>query len=430
MSALQRIGEMLVSRNIITQKQLEEALLLQKQTGEKLGNILTSLGYVTEEVLLSFLSRQQGLEFIYIREYELSEDVIKRVPQMFMEKHNVLPLEYDEKTRTLTVAVPDPFNLFVVEDLKLATGYNIKPVIALPTEIKENINKLMVKEDSQEVQKMLDEISTDANIQVESLTESDDALHLAEEEPIVKLTNNIIITAVRKKTSDIHLEPFEKKCRLRYRIDGVAQEESFFPHKIYNSVIARLKIMSKLDVTETRKPQDGRIKMLIDRREIDFRVSVLPVVYGEKAVLRILDSTALSLDLSKLGFDKNSMEIITRAINFPFGLILITGPTGSGKSTTLYSCLATLNRPEINILTIEDPVEYILPGITQVNVNPDVGLTFASGLRSFLRQAPDVILVGEIRDSETAKIAVQAALTGHMVFSTLHTNDAPSAVTR
>lgn len=430
MSSVQRIGEMLVSKKIITQEQLNEALVLQKQTGEKLGNILVSLGYVTEEVLLSLLAKQQGLEFVYIKEYDLSDDVIKRVPQMFMEKHNVLPLEYDEKTKTLTVAISDPFNLFIIEDLKLATGYNIKPKIASPTEIREYISKVIIKENSQEIQKFFDEEAYKTNIQVESLTESDDVLRLAEEEPIVKLVNNIIITAVRKKASDIHLEPFETKCRLRYRIDGVAHEETSFPHKIYNSMIARLKIMSKLDVTETRKPQDGRIKMLIDNREIDFRVSILPVVYGEKAVLRILDSTALSLDLSKLGFEQQSLEKILRAINFPFGLILVTGPTGSGKSTTLYSCLSTINRPEINILTIEDPVEYILPGITQVNVNPEVGLTFASGLRSFLRQAPDVILVGEIRDSETANIAVQAALTGHLVFSTLHTNDAPSAVTR
>ena len=293
------------------------------------------------------------------------------------------------------------------------------------------INKYILKQESETVDKVMGELEKlESTIEVEHVGETADATKLAEEEPIVKLTNNIIITAVRKRASDIHLEPFERKARLRYRIDGVTHEETFFQHDVYNAIIARIKIMSKLDVTETRKPQDGRIKMLIDNREIDFRVSILPVIYGEKAVLRILDSSALCLDLSKLGFEPETLELFMKAIRLPFGLILITGPTGSGKSTTLYSALSTLNRPEVNIMTIEDPVEYLLPGITQVNVNPEVGLTFASGLRAFLRQAPDIILVGEIRDSETARIAIQAALTGQLVFSTLHTNDAPSAVTR
>jgi type IV pilus assembly protein PilB len=320
--------------------------------------------------------------------------------------------------------------MFVIDDLKIMTGFNIKPVIATLKDIKENIDKLLAEKKPEEIEEFLEGLENETKIEVEEFQESKDALKLAEEEPIVKLANNIIISAVKAKASDIHLEPFEKKCRLRYRIDGVAREKAFFAHTIYNSLIARIKIMSKLDITETRKPQDGRIKMIIDKREIDFRVSVLPVVYGEKTVLRVLDSTALNLDLSKLGFEEESLEKFNRAINYPFGLILITGPTGSGKSTTLYSALSTLNRPEINIMTIEDPVEYLLPGITQVNVNPEVGLTFATGLRAFLRQSPDIILVGETRDSETAKTAIQAALTGHLVFSTLHTNDAPSSVTR
>ncbi len=428
---MQKLGEMLVSTKIITKEQLEEALTIQKQSNEKLGQILVNLGYITEDVLLSFLSRQQGLEFVYVSEYNISKEMLNYIPRSFMEKNNLLPLEYDKKSNTLTVAIPDPFNLFIVEDLKIATGYNIKPVVASPNEIKENIKKLLLQEEP-EIEKFVEKIASEekTKIEVETFSEDETSLKLAEEEPIIKLTNNIIVTAVRKKASDIHLEPFEKKCRLRYRIDGVTHEEAFFPHRVYNSIIARIKIMSKLDVTETRKPQDGRIKMVVDNREIDFRVSVVPVVYGEKCVLRILDSSALCLDLAKLGFEEDTLEMFKRAINSPFGLILITGPTGSGKSTTLYSAISTLNRPEINIMTIEDPVEYIIPGITQVNVNPDVGLTFASGLRAFLRQAPDIILVGEIRDTETAKIAVQAALTGQLVFSTLHTNDAPSAVTR
>ncbi|MCS7151865.1 MAG: type IV-A pilus assembly ATPase PilB [Endomicrobia bacterium] len=428
---MQRLGDMLIAAKIITPKQLEEALTLQKQTGEKLGSILVNLGYITEEVLLSFLARQKGFEFVYLSEYEIEESVINLLPRTFIEKHNVFPVSFDKKSNTLVVAIPDPFNIFVLDDLKLSTGFNIKPVIATPNDIKQMVNKFLLKEETTEIDKTISELEkVQANIEVEHISGAVDTAKLAEEEPIVKLANNIIITAVRKKASDIHLEPFEKKCRLRYRIDGVAREETFFPHDVYNAIIARIKIMSKLDVTETRKPQDGRIKMLIDNREIDFRVSILPVVYGEKAVLRILDSSALCLDLEKLGFEPEVLQLFLKTIRLPYGLILITGPTGSGKSTTLYSALATLNRPEVNIMTIEDPVEYILQGITQVNVNPEVGLTFATGLRAFLRQAPDIILVGEIRDTETAKIAVQAALTGQLVFSTLHTNDAPSAVTR
>lgn len=428
---MQKLGDMLISANIITQKQLEEALTLQKQTGEKLGQTLINLGYITEDVLLSFLARQQKLDFVYISELDIDESIINMLPRTFIEKNNVFPISFDKKTNTLTVAIPDPYNLFIIDDIKLSTGFNVKPVVASPREIKENIKKYLLKEETEQVEKDISELEKlDTSIEVESVPSTIEVKELAEEEPIIKLANNIIITAVRKKASDIHLEPFEKKCRLRYRIDGVAQEEATFQHNVYNALIARIKIMSKLDVTETRKPQDGRIKMRIDEREIDFRVSILPVVYGEKAVLRILDSSALCLDLEKLGFETEQLEIFLRAIRSPFGLILITGPTGSGKSTTLYSALSTLNRPEVNILTIEDPVEYLIEGITQVNVNPEVGLTFASGLRAFLRQAPDIILVGEIRDTETARIAIQAALTGQLVFSTLHTNDAPSAVTR
>jgi len=428
---VKKLGEMLINAGIINEQQLQEALILSKQTGEKLGYILVNLGYVSEDILLSFLAKQQGLDFVYLSEFNIDENIIKLLPKTFIEKHNVLPLCFDKKTNTLTVAISDPFNMFIIDDIKISTGYNVKPVIASPKDIKENINKIFLKEQPETIEKVLSELDTlKSDIEIEQVSDTTTTLRLAEEEPIVKLTNNIITTAVRKRASDIHLEPFEKKCRLRYRIDGVAHEETFFRREIYNAIIARIKIMAKLDVTETRKPQDGRIKMIVDKRDIDLRVSILPVIYGEKAVLRILDSTALCLDLSKLGFEPELLEIFMRAIRLPFGLILITGPTGSGKSTTLYSALSTLNRPEVNILTIEDPVEYLIPGITQVNVNPEVGLTFASGLRAFLRQSPDIILVGEIRDTETAKIAVQAALTGQLVFSTLHTNDAPSAVTR
>jgi type IV pilus assembly protein PilB len=428
-----RLGDMLVAAGLIRQEQLVEALKVQQQSGKKLGQLLVEQGHISEEVLLSFLADQKGLEFINIDEYigdEPSSDLVKLVPQGFMEKHTVFPVRFDTASNTLTVAISDPLNMFIVDDLQLKSGFNVKPVVATYSDIHNHIKKAFTKDEPEAMQKLLDEIGGESHIQLDGGGESTDSLKLAGEEPIVKLANNIIITAVRKKASDIHLEPFEKKCRLRYRIDGVAHEQTSFPPAVYGSIIARLKIMSKLDVTETRKPQDGRIKMVIDGREIDFRVSILPVVYGEKAVLRILDSSSLNLDLTKLGFEGETLEMFNRAIKLPFGLILITGPTGSGKSTTLYSALSTINRPEINIMTIEDPVEYLLAGITQVNVNNDVGLTFASGLRAFLRQSPDIVLVGEIRDSETARIAIQAALTGHLVFSTLHTNDAPTSVTR
>lgn len=428
---MQKLDEMLVSTNIITSAQLEEAVTLQKQGGGEIGNILVNLGYITEEILLSFSARQQGLSFVYLAEMGIPKEVISHVPQSFIEKNNILPVEFDSKTNTLTVAFPDPYNVLLVDDLKIATGHNIKCVVALPEEIKETIKKFFVKEKSDDVQKFIDELGDATKFEADiAAADQENASKLAEETPIIKLTNNIIVTAVRRKASDIHLEPFEKECRLRYRTDGVAREETFFPKNIYNSIIARIKVMSKLDITETRRPQDGRIKIFMDNREIDFRVSILPVVCGEKAVLRILDSTSLNLDLSKLGFEGKILELFNKAISFPYGLILITGPTGSGKSTTLYSALSTLNSPEINIMTIEDPVEYFLAGITQVNVNMEVDLSFATGLRAFLRQSPNIILVGEIRDSETAKTAIQAALTGHLVFSTLHTNDAPSAVTR
>jgi type IV pilus assembly protein PilB len=427
---MEKLGEILISANMITEGQLNEAFVLQKQTGQKVGQVLVNLGYLTEDALLACLARQSGLEFIYLSEYTIAEDVLKLVPLNFVEKLNVLPLEFDAKNNTLKVAVPDPLNMFIIDDLRIATGYKIKPVVALPNEIRDTIRKLYFKEEAQDIDKIIGETEDESQLTMETLEDSKDAVKYAEDAPIVKLTNSIIITAVRSKSSDIHLEPFEKKCRLRYRTDGVAHEETFFPRNIYNSIVARLKIMSKLDITETRKPQDGRIKMLIDNKEVDFRVSVLPLIYGEKIVLRVLDSSALNLDLSKLGFAEKEMKMFQRAMNAPFGLVLITGPTGSGKSTTLYSVLSTVNSPTINILTVEDPVEYLLAGITQINVNAAVGMTFAIALRALMRQAPNIILVGETRDPETANTVIQAALTGHLVFSTLHTNDAPSAVTR
>lgn len=425
-----RIGEILCQLGIITPSQLEEALEKQKTEGGKLGEILISLGYVTEEVLLAFLGKQYGLVYVNISEYgEVPEDVLKIVPENIVRRRKVFPLKKDDKT--LTVALCDPLDIFVIDDLKLLTGYDIKPVITSPQEIKNAIEKYYESKE-----KNLDEIVKEMNIPItegiELIREESETISLeeGEEAPVIRLTNYIFSEAIRLGASDIHIEPYEKKLRLRYRIDGVLHEMPSPPKKLQNAIISRIKIMAQLDISEHRLPQDGRIKLKVFEREVDVRVSIMPSVFGEIVVLRLLDPSHLCLDMSLLGFSKNVLEIYKKKLESPYGIILVTGPTGSGKSTTLYSSLYNLNYPDKNIMTIEDPVEYMLVGINQVQVKPDIGLTFANGLRSFLRQDPDIIMVGEIRDKETAEIAINAALTGHLVFSTLHTNDAPSAMTR
>ncbi len=432
-----KFGEILVANSIITHQQLNDAIEHQKKTGLKLGQILIERGYITERQLLEFLSKQFSLKFVELSKIEIEPQIVSLIPESIARRYGVICI--GKNNNVLSIAMVDPLNIVVLDELRLMTGYNIEPVFALEEEITAAIDKYYGVQSSQEA---LNEIlkntqgdDQDHKVDVlENKSENkDDIISLenkGEAAPIIKMVNVIIASAIKFHASDIHIEPSYKETKVRFRIDGVLHPQPSIPKKFHNAIISRLKIMSNLDISERRIPQDGRIKIRINEKEIDLRVSVLPCVYGEKVVMRILDSSGLKLRIEDLGFEPENLAIFSKCIRAPHGINLITGPTGSGKSTTLYSALATLNSPDVNISTIEDPVEYNLEGINQVNVNPEVGLTFASGLRAFLRQDPDIIMVGEIRDFETMSIAINAAMTGHLVFSTLHTNDAPGAITR
>jgi type IV pilus assembly protein PilB len=433
-TSLKKLGSLLVDVGIMNQEQLNEALEIQKRSGGKLGQILLQLGYVTEEVLLTFLGKQVGMQFISLQEFgNIPDDVIHAVPESIVRHQTLIPVA--KKNNVLVVAMSDPFNVFAVDDLKVMTGYNIDIVIAPAKEIKDSIEKYYGAKDT--MHDVLKELETlEAEDDLELVKEKDAGSDIValeqqgEEAPVIKLVNYILSSAVRMRASDIHIEPYEKILRVRYRVDGVLHEQQAPPKKMQNAMVSRIKIMAKLDISEHRLPQDGRIKIKVMGREIDLRVSILPSAFGEKVVMRLLDSSALAVDINKIGFEPETLALFQKNIHSPHGVILVTGPTGSGKTTTLYSALTTLNQPDINIITIEDPVEYVMEGINQVHARPDIGLTFAAGLRSFLRQDPDIIMVGEIRDTETAQIAVNAALTGHLVLASLHTNDAPGAITR
>lgn len=432
-----KLGEILVSSSLITSEQLLDALEYQKKSGLKLGQILIEKGYITEKQLLEFLSKQFSIKFIEISKIELNPDIVSIIPESMAKRYSLIAIS--KENNVLSVAMVDPLNIVILDEVKLMTGYNVEPIFALEDDINNAIEKYYGGQSSKEA---LDEIlkktqSSDSEGDL-SVVESkeggkDDIISLeskGEAAPIIKMVNIIISSAIKSHASDIHIEPSHKETKVRFRIDGVLHPQPSVPKRFHNAIVSRLKIMASLDISERRIPQDGRIKIKISEKEIDFRLSVLPCVYGEKIVMRILDSSGLKLKLEDLGFEPENLAIFSKCIKAPHGINLITGPTGSGKSTTLYSALSTLNTPDVNISTIEDPVEYNLEGINQVGVNPDVGLTFASGLRSFLRQDPDIIMVGEIRDFETMSIAINAAMTGHLVFSTLHTNDAPGAITR
>jgi len=427
-----KLGELLVEYGIITQECLEEALEEQNRTGGKIGEILISRGYVTEDVLLAFLGKEHNAPYVKLSEYgKIPDEVIKTLPENVARANTLIPIE--KSGDVLTVAVGDPAFLEKTDDLYIRTGLKIKPVLANEREIKEAIDKYYTHKGTME--DILEEMETEGKgTDVELLKEKEEGeasdVEAAEEAPVVKLVNMMLSDAVKARASDIHIEPYEKSVRVRYRIDGILHEVASPPKRLQNALISRIKIMSNLDIAEHRLPQDGRIRIKLGEREVDLRVSVLPTSFGEKVVMRILDPTSLCLDLERLGFEPDVLEKYMKGINVPHGIILITGPTGSGKSTTLYTTLTLKNTPDVNIITIEDPVEYRIKGINQVQIKPEIGLTFSNGLRSFLRQDPDIVMVGEIRDAETAEIAINAALTGHLVFSTVHTNDAPGAVTR
>ncbi len=424
-----RLGELLIRENLISSQQLQKAQEEQRRGGGRLGYNLTKLGYIKEADLTGFLSKQYGVPSINLSEFEIEQDVINLVPRDVAEKHQVIPV--NKSGANLIIAMADPSNIYAIDDLKFLTGYNIEVVVAADVAIKESIERYYDQgEGFEDVLADFDDegieyIGDDEDVDISDLSKS------AEEAPVVKLCNLILTDAIKKTASDIHIEPYEKSFRVRFRIDGVLYEVMKPPLKLKNAITSRLKIMSQLDIAERRLPQDGRIKLKLGRgKEMDFRVSVLPTLFGEKVVLRLLDKSNLQLDMTKLGFEERALEDFQSAIHKPFGMVLVTGPTGSGKTTTLYSALSELNKVSENISTAEDPVEFNLPGINQVQMHDDIGLNFAAALRSFLRQDPDIIMVGEIRDFETAEIGVKAALTGHMVLSTLHTNDAPSTVNR
>ncbi len=434
-----RLAENLVKEKLVSPEQLDEALKAQRQGGQggdKLGTILIEKGFIKEEQLLEFLSQQVGISYVSLASMEISEEVVASVPEAICRQHTLIPCN---KTKDrITVAVADPLNVVVLDDLKMMTGCDVKAVLASESEILGALDKFYKQASSQEV---LDEIVKQSAVSekeaegIEAVEDKDPAdevadVSMAEDAPVIKMVNLILAGAVKAHASDIHIEPFQKELRVRYRIDGVLHEQPAPPKKFHNAISARVKIMSNLNIAEKRVPQDGRLKLKIEGKEIDMRVSVLPCAPGEKIVMRILDSSGLRVQMSQLGFEPESLAVFKKCMEAPYGINLITGPTGSGKSTTLYSALANLNTPDTNIVTAEDPVEYQLHGINQVQCNPQVGLTFAAALRSFLRQDPDVIMVGEIRDLETASISINAALTGHLVFSTLHTNDAPGSITR
>ncbi|MCC7460607.1 MAG: type IV-A pilus assembly ATPase PilB [Proteobacteria bacterium] len=422
-----RIGELLVRSNLISSQQLQKAQEETRKNGKRLGFNLTKLGYIKEEDLAEFLSKQYGVPSINLEDFDIEQSIIDLVPKEVADKHQVIPV--NKSGASLIVAMSDPSNIYVIDDLKFLTGYNIEVVVASETAIREAIEKYYEQFDAfEEVMSDFDDQGIE-HVEDQELGEVN--AEEAEAAPVVKLCNLILTDAVKKGASDIHIEPYEKSFRIRFRIDGVLYEVMKPPMKLKNAITSRLKIMSKLDIAERRLPQDGRIKLKMgNKKEMDYRVSVLPTLFGEKVVLRLLDKSNLQLDMTKLGFEQKALEDFLDSIHKPFGMVLVTGPTGSGKTTTLYSALSELNKVSENISTAEDPVEFNLPGINQVQMHDDIGLNFAAALRSFLRQDPDIIMVGEIRDFETAEISVKAALTGHLVLSTLHTNDAPSTVNR
>jgi type IV pilus assembly protein PilB len=424
-----RLGELLVRESVISAGQLRKAQDEQRKSGGRLGSSLVKLGMIEETELTSFLSKQYGVPAINLSEFNIERDVIHLVPREVAEKHNLIP--FNRSGSTISVAMSDPSNIFAIDDIKFITGYNVEVMVASEQAIRESIERYFGEQITYEdVMDGFDEEEIDFGDEEEEV-DSLDLEKSSEEAPVVRLVNLILIDAIKKSASDIHIEPYEKEFRVRYRIDGVLYEVMKPPIKLKNAITSRVKIMSELDIAERRLPQDGRIKLKLGRgREMDFRVSVLPTLFGEKIVMRLLDKSNLQLDMTKLGFDPEPLEQFKKAIQSPFGMLLVTGPTGSGKTTTLYSALSELNQPTVNLSTAEDPVEFNLVGINQVQMHDEIGLNFSASLRSFLRQDPDIIMVGEIRDFETAEIAVKAALTGHLVLSTLHTNDAPSTISR
>ena len=436
-----KLGDLLLKAKLISQDQLDEALKLQQSSGLKLGEALVKLNVVTEDDITETLSAQFGVPSINLTHFEIDPSVLKLVAADVARKYNILPV--NKTGATLTIAMSDPTNVFALDDIKFMTGYNVEPVVASEQSLQLAIDRHYGATRALELKKVMEEMSAvdtqDTNLEVveDQEEEAIDLERLAEEgeeAPVIRLVNIILTDAIKRGASDIHVEPYEREYRVRYRIDGILYEVMNPPPKLREAIASRIKILARLDIAEKRLPQDGRIKIKMKLagkvKELDYRVSSLPTLFGEKIVCRLLDKDNLMLDMTKLGFERESLTRFEKSILRPWGMVLVTGPTGSGKTNTLYSALSRINTPETNIMTAEDPVEFNLPGINQVQMKDSIGLNFAAALRSFLRQDPNIILVGEIRDFETAEIAVKAALTGHLVLSTLHTNDAPSTINR
>jgi type IV pilus assembly protein PilB len=427
-----RLAELLVRENIITFDQLRAAQEEQKRTGVRLGASLVKMGTLSEANLLDFLAKQYKVPSINLDDYKVGPEIVKLISEEVATKHQLMPVQ--RTGASLRVAMADPSNIFAIDDLKFLTGLNIDVAVGSETQIAKAIEKYYrtgAQASYDEVMSGFDEADIETSSGQEDAVNTLELEKSAEEAPVVKLVNLMLIDAIKRGASDIHIEPYEKLFRVRYRIDGALYEVMTPPLKLRQAVISRVKIMAALDIAERRLPQDGRIKFKMGKdREMDFRVSVLPTLFGEKCVMRLLDKSNLQLDMTKLGFEDHSLKTFLHGIHQPYGMVLVTGPTGSGKTTTLYSALSELNKSTENISTAEDPVEFNLQGINQVQMHEDIGLNFAAALRSFLRQDPDIIMVGEIRDFETCEIAIKAALTGHLVLSTLHTNGAPATVSR
>ncbi len=434
----QRLGDLLVKEKVITPEQLEQATKLQKDSHTRLASALVKLGFLSDEDVTNFLSRQYGVPAINLSYFEIDPAVVKLIPYETAKRYQILPLS--RVGASLTIAMVDPTNVFAMDDIKFMTGFNIEPVVASESSIIAGIDKAYgtsKEEELEQVMQSMNDLGEGTDIELQNEEQELELKELekaADEAPIVKLVNLVLTDAVKRGASDIHMEPYEKEFRVRFRIDGILQLIMNPPLKLKDAITSRLKIMAKLDISEKRLPQDGRImlKMQIGgkKKQLDFRVSTLPTLWGEKIVLRLLDKENLRLDMTKLGFEAESLVKFEKAILKPYGMVLVTGPTGSGKTNTLYSSISRLNQPDTNIMTAEDPVEFQLAGVNQVQMKEQIGLNFAAALRAFLRQDPNIILVGEIRDFETAEIAIKAALTGHLVLSTLHTNGAPETITR
>ncbi len=429
-SLTEKLGEILLRDGIVTLEQLQAALKKQGETSGSLGEILVTLGAINSvDDIVWQLAAQINTQVVNLSEMEIPTPIIALVPEEMAVKYGVVPVQKED--RVIHVVIADPKNVFVIDAIKFLTGCNVRVWMAPESQVRKAIEKYyLAMTNTADFENILQDVADSALEVVSEPSEDGTSDFGAMEAPLVRLVDRVLTDAVKLKASDIHIEVYEKTMRVRYRMDGTLVEQTTLPYKLKGAIVSRIKIMANLDIAERRLPQDGRIKLSIARKKIDLRVSVLPTIYGEKVVMRILDQENLNLDLTKMGFSEKALRDFSEALGAPFGMILVTGPTGSGKSTTLYSALSSINNADTNIMTAEDPVEYNLEGINQVNVNSEIGLTFAAALKSFLRQDPDVIMVGEVRDLETAQIATKAALTGHLVLSTLHTNDAPSTITR